>query len=239
MIPDDQARIMQAVRQWIDAKDVRTEKSLDGGNTQADPRSKVTSGSHLRGINQLIVDEIESTGASGLELRVDRKAVLAGWYRSSRAWGLVVLQHGSPILAVEYKSMAVSVANNLINRADGVFGAAEDARQAANHGILPANLRRACIYLLEVTPSVGKPVNFGEPFGNPDMVFNGASYLDRLAIMCERMRDSGLYHLALVLGVTRDPIGFTEPSAEVGWDRFASDLRAGFKNGEAKAAPHP
>jgi|HubBroStandDraft_3_1064219.scaffolds.fasta_scaffold22029_2 hypothetical protein len=238
MTPDEHSRIMQAVQQWIDAKEAQAQKSRDGGRAQGGTRSQVTGGSHLRGINRLIEDEIKSTGASGLELRVDRKAVLAGWYRSSKAWDLLVLQHGAPILAVEYKSMAGSVGNNLNNRADEVFGIAEDARQAEKHGILPANLRRVYIYLLEVTPSVRKPVNVGRPLGNHDIVFNGASYLDRLAIMCERMRDSGLYHLALVLGVTRDPIGFIEPSAEVGWDRFASDLRAGFKNGEAKAAPH-
>ena len=105
-------------------------------------------------------------------------------------------------------------------------------------GILPPNLRRAYIYLLEVTPKVLSPVKTGRPLGNPDVIFHGATYLDRVAIMCERMRDSGLYHLVWVLGVIRSPLGFSEPSAAVGWDRFASDLRDGFEHGQARRAPH-
>jgi hypothetical protein len=44
--------------------------------------------------------------------------------------------------------------------------------------------------------------------GRPDPIFQGASYLDRVAIMCERMRYSGLYHLVWALGITRSPVGF-------------------------------
>jgi hypothetical protein len=203
MTPHEHARIMNAIRQWIDAKEAQAKKSRGSGNAQAGTRAQVTGGLHLRGVNQLIVDEIEAAGATDLELRFDRQAVLAGWYRSSKAWDLLVLQRGTPVLAVEYKSMTGSVGNNLNNRADEVFGIAEDARQAEQRGILPANLRRAYIYLLEVTPAVLRPVGTGRPFGNPDVVFHGASYLDRVAIMCERMRESGLYHLVWVVGVTR------------------------------------
>jgi Restriction endonuclease XhoI len=238
MTPDEHARITRAVRQWIEAKETQARKSLEGGNAQGGTRSQVTGGLHLQGINQLIVDEIQATGATDLDLRYDRQAVLAGWYRNAKAWDLLVLQRGKPILAVEYKSMAGSVGNNLNNRADEVFGIAEDARQAEKRGILPPNLRRAYIYLLEVTLAVMKPVGMGKPFGNPDIIFSGATYFDRVAIMCDRMREAGLYHLVWVIGVNRDPIGFIEPSPAVGWDRFATDLRNGFRHGQAIPAPH-
>jgi hypothetical protein len=239
MTPDEHTRINKAVWQWLAAKEVQGQRSEEGGNAQGGSRAQVTGGAHMRGVNQLIVDEIRATGATELELRFDRQATLAGWYRNSKAWDLLVLQRGQPILAVEYKSMAGSVGNNLNNRADEVFGIAEDARQAEAHGILPPNLRRAYIYMLEVTPRVLAPVSVGRPFGNTDPVFIGASYLDRVVIMCERMRDAGLYHLAWVLGVTRQPLGFAEPSASVGWDRFAADLRAGFNFGVAAPATSP
>ena len=134
--------------------------------------------------------------------------------------------------------MSGSEGKNLNNRADEVFGIAEDARQAEARGILPPNLRRAYIYLMEVSAAVQYPVRIGRSFGRPDPVFDQASYLDRMAIMCERMRDSGLYHLVWAVGVIREPIGFTEPSASVGWDRFAEDLRDGFAHGQALPAPH-
>lgn len=239
MTPDEHARITQAIQLWIDSKEVQGRRSQDNGNAQAGSRSQVTGGLHLRGVNQLVVDEIRATGATGLELRFDRNAVLPGWYRPSKAWDLLVLQHGRPILAVEYKSMAGSVGNNLNNRADEVFGIAEDARQAEINGILPSNLRRAYIYVLEVTPAVTRPVSIAQQVGRPDMIFHGASYFDRVTIMCKRMRDSGLYHLVWVIGVMHNPVRFAEPSAEVGWDRFKADLRAGFAHGDAMPASSP
>lgn len=124
----------------------------------------------------------------------------------------------------------------LNNRADEVFGIAEDARQAEERGILPPNLRRAYIYLMEVTPEVRRPVRRERQYGNPDPIFDQSSYLQRMAIMLERMRDSGLYHLVWAIAVIREPLGFMEPSASVGWDRFAADLRNGFAGGNA--LPH-
>jgi restriction endonuclease XhoI-like protein len=238
MTPDEHARIIRAMDVWISEKLEQAEKSARGGKAQEGTRSQVTGGKHLRGVNQLVVDEIRSTGATDLELKFDRGATLSGWYRSSKAWDLLVIQRGVPILAVEYKSMSGSEGKNLNNRADEVFGIAEDARQAEARGILPPNLRRAYIYLMEVTPAVQYPVNLMRTFGNPDPVFDQASYLDRMAIMCERLRDSGLYHLVWAVGVIREPVGFMEPSAGVNWDRFASDLRSGFAHGEALPAPH-
>ncbi len=237
MTPGERARINEAVGYWVKAKQAQGQRSRDGGRAQEGTRAQVTGGTHLNGVNKLIIDEITAIGLADVEFRLHRRAVLAGWYRSSKAWDLLVLQRGLPVLAVEYKSMAGSEGKNLNNRADEVFGIAEDAREAERRGILPPNLRRAYIYVLEVTPAVEGPVDVGKPYGKPDPVFHGASYLQRVAIMCERMLESGLYHLAWVLAVTRDPVGFVEPSPTVGWDAFAVELRRGFQAGQAVLAP--
>ena len=161
MTPDEHARLTWAMGEWISAKLEQAKRSERGGNPQGGTRSQVTGGKHLRGVNQLVVDEIKRTGAADLELKYDRAATLAGWYRNSKSWDLLVLQRGVPILVVEYKSMSGSEGKNLNNRADEVFGIAEDARQAEINGILPPNLRRAYIYLMEVTPAVQNPVGIG------------------------------------------------------------------------------
>ncbi|HET9898700.1 MAG TPA: PaeR7I family type II restriction endonuclease [Streptosporangiaceae bacterium] len=238
MTPVERARIIEAVRQWISAKEEQGQRSLESGRAQAGTRAQVTGGTHMNGVNRLIVDEITALGVADVEFQFNRRAVLAGWYRSSKAWDLLVLQRGQPVLAVEYKSMAGSEGKNLNNRADEVFGIAEDAREAERRGILPPNLRRAYIYVLEITPAVEVPVGIGTPYGSPDSIFQDASYLSRVAIMCERMVESGLYHLAWVVGVTREPLGFREPSLMVGWDTFAAELRRGFHAGQALPASH-
>ena len=161
----------------------------------------------------------------GLELRRNRGATLAGYYRPSKSWDLLVLREGQPLLAVEYKSMSGSEGKNLNNRADEVFGIAEDARAAEANGILPAGLLRAYIFVMGANDDSTRPVGAGNVIGNPDPVFEGASYLERMAIMCERMRDAGLYNLVWAVGVVEDPFSWFEPRASVGWDVFAGTLR--------------
>jgi len=66
------------------------------------------------------------------------------------------------------------------------------------------------------------------PFGKADPIFQGASYLERMAIMCRRMRDTGLFDLAWAVAVVEAPFSWRELDPEVGWLRFSSDLRATF-----------
>lgn len=127
-------KVDAALKHWVHVRMVQQEKSRASGKAQEGDRSAVTGGAHLDGLNTLIVKEIEATGTAGLEIRTNRKATLPGYYRPSKSWDLLVLQQGSPVLAVEYKSMKGSEGKNLNNRADEIFGMAEDPRQAELNG---------------------------------------------------------------------------------------------------------
>jgi hypothetical protein len=83
-----------------------------------------------------------------------------------------------------------------------------------------------------INPASVAPVGVSNSlYGKVDEAFYGASYLRRTAIMCKRMRDTGLYHLTWAVGVTEQPFDWMEPDVEVGWERFSSDLHAGFRGG--------
>lgn len=224
----DHQRIVAAVDFWIRTKLEQQTVAEAAGTAQGGTRAAVTGGKHLAGINQLLLDELESLDLPRLNSWVDRGAVLPGYYRASKSWDLLVTVDDKPILAMEYKSMTGSEGKNLNNRADEVIGAAQDLRRAQDHGLLPPGLKRGYIFLMEVTPDVQRPVDVRIRVGTPDAEFVGATYLERMAIMCERLRDDGLYDLAWALGVTRDPLGFVEPRHSVGWNRFKADLHAAF-----------
>lgn len=227
----ERSRIKSAFKEWFDIKDAQAKKAIAAGKAQSGNRAAVTGGGHLRGVNQLILDEIIRIGAPGISHFTNRKAELPGWYRRSKQWDLLVLQHGNPILVVEYKSMKGSVGKNSNNRLDEVIGVAEDARKATEEGLLPENMRRAYIYLLEISDEAVRVNRPTRPAGSPDIMFHGdeifdnTSYLDRFGITAQRMRQTGLLDLVWVVGVKRDPLGFEEPFADTGWDRFAQDLR--------------
>jgi hypothetical protein len=223
-----EARITAALRAWVDIRAQQSTTSLAGGRAQTGRRAAVTGGKHLEPLSALIVEQIHALGVGDLELRHNRGATLAGFYRPSKAWDLLVLREGAPLLAVEYKSMSGSEGKNLNNRADEVFGIAEDARAAEAHGILPAGLLRAYIFVMGANDDSTRPVGVGNVVGNPDPVFNGASYLERMAIMCERMRAANLYNLVWAVGVVEEPFSWFEPRTSVGWDDFTARLRQAF-----------
>jgi hypothetical protein len=231
-------RVDLALRSWIDVRVEQALRSNGTGNAQGGNRPAVTGGKHLNAIDLLVQEELTATGAEGLELRLGRKAALPGYYRPTKAWDLLVLQHGEPVLAVEYKSMNGSEGRNLNNRADEVFGVAEDIRQAELHGLLPRTMRRAYVFVMAMTPTSTREVKVAKvAAGTTDPAFDGADYLERSALMCERMMDTGLYHFAWAVGVRERPFEWVEPRPAVTWDRFARGLHGMFENGEVKPLP--
>lgn len=222
--PEDHVQIISALEEWIRAKDEQAATARLAGKAQEGNRAAVTGGRHLRGVNQLIVDELANAGLDDLTLGFDRQAVLPGYYRASKAWDLLAMRDGKPVLTVEYKSMKGSEGKNLNNRADEVFGIAEDLRKAQDHDLVPRRLVRAYVFLMEVSPAVTQPVRASVNAGTVDPVFEGASYLDRMAIMCERLRDQGLYDLVWAVGVKTDPVELHEPRDSCGWEEFKAGL---------------
>ncbi len=231
------SKIDAALWSWVTVRREQAEKSASAGRAQEGRRSSVTGGRHLRAIHDLVVDQILDTGASGLQVKADQGATLAGYYRAGKSWDLVVLEHGKPVLAVEYKSMSGSEGRNLNNRADEIFGMAEDARQAELRGILPARMRRAYVFIMGENEESTRAVGAVASMGRPDPAFARASYLDRMVIMCKRMRESGLFHFVWAVAVKEEPFSWREPDPEVGWRRFADGLRKAFPGGEP--APNP
>ena len=179
----DRERITNAVDFWIRTKLGQQELSEATGRAQGGARAAVIGGRHLAGVNRLIVEELQDLGLTGLTCYTDRRATVPGYYRVSKSWDLLVLNDGTPVLAIEYKSMAGSEGKNLNNRADEVIGAAQDLKRAQEQGLVPATMLRGYVFLMEITPEAQKPVGVSQKpvgvrtrIGVSDPAFRGASY---------------------------------------------------------------
>jgi hypothetical protein len=216
--------VQAALRDWVAVRAAQKQRSHEGGNAQQGNRAAVVGGRHLASIDALITAEIVKAAGPGLEFRTNERAKLPGYYRATKSWDLVVLRDGVPLLSMEYKSMSGSEGKNLNNRADEILGMAEDTRQAEIHGQLPKGMKRAYVFVMGITPESTAPVGAKAGTWSVDPVFQNASYLDRAAIMCERMCETGLFDLAWAIGVRAEPFEYREPRPAVGWHRFAADL---------------
>ena len=108
---------------------------------------------------------------------------------------------------------------------------AADAKAAEEHGLLPPKLRRAFVFVMAATEASTRPVKAQRAIGSVDPVFVDASYMQRKAIMCQRLREEGLYHRAWAVGVHEDPFSWFEPLPAVGWEQFACDIHDAFSGG--------
>ena len=226
---EDRTRITKAVDFWIKTKIEQKSASEAAGSAQGGTRAAVTGGKHMAGVNRLILDELGRIGLKDLTHLLDRSATVPGFYRPRKDWDLLVFSGERPVLALELKSMTGSEGKNLNNRADEMIGAGKDLQRAKQQGLVPLDLQCGYVFLMEVTPEVKRPVAIRTRVGKADSEFDGVGYLRRMALMCERVRDDGLYDMAWALGVVRDPVGFEEPLESVNWDRFKSDLRWAFR----------
>jgi len=223
----DRDRISGALHYWVSTRAAQAQKAALAGRQQGGTRDAVTGGKHLDGFADLLHEEIAATGRTGVTNLGNRQATVAGYYRVSKSWDLLVLEGGVPLLAVEFKSMVGSEGKNLNNRIDEAIGIAEDARQAEAAGILPPGMLRAYIFIMGATSESTSPVGTGTAVGTVHPVFVNASYMQRAAILCARMRSSGLYQLTWMIGVHENSGEWFEPDPEVGWDEFKKGLRAG------------
>lgn len=172
--------------------------------------------SRFDSLNQLISGVVQKSGAADFELRSGYRALLVAWLQDTAAWDLVLLHQESPVLAVTYTAFADdSDKDNVDRQTDRALGVAKDTQLAQLHGILPTSLRRAHVHVHECDAA---PDSAGP---------QGDSSLSAAVTTSQRMRDSGLYDLVWVVGITRDPLGFSEPADALSWARFAADLRSG------------
>lgn len=168
------------------------------------------------GLSQVISGALVKSGVTDLESRSGHRALLAAWLQESTMWDLIVFRQDSPVLAVTYiSSRANSDRGDVDRQTDRALGVARDTQLAQLHGILPSDLRRAHVHVHELAVAPDKASS------------EGTSGLSEAVTTSQRMRDSDLYDLVWVIGVTRDPLGFCEPADAVAWDRFAADLCSG------------
>lgn len=157
----------------------------------------------------MIVDMVKRTGPKGVVVHQDKSlVVLPGFFRPTKFWDVLVVHRGRLLVAVELKSLCgPSFGKNANNRCEEALGSAYDFRKAQSEGLFGAGAAPFLGYFILVEDAVGsrKPVNARSPHFATDPRFKGASYQERMQIMCERMIQQQLYASAAVLTAPNDP----------------------------------
>ena len=152
---------------------------------------------------------------------------IPGYYRPTKRWDLVAVDHGRLVAAIEFKSqVGPSFGNNFNNRTEEALGNAVDVWRAYEEGVF-GSVRPwlGFVFLLEESPRSTTPVRVAETLFPLDPVFANTSYKDRYQILCQRLVRERLYDAACFVTSSKDPAEpIHEPEPELGFTNFAAAI---------------
>lgn len=200
-------------------------------------REGVRSGKTLDAFVGLLKWIVHSHGLQDAIVLTGRKAQIPGFFRPTKSWDVLIMNHGTLIAAIELKSIADSFGKNANNRNEEALGSGVDIKEAFEEDAFEGLTRLFTGYLIlvedcqETRASVQiqmKQFRAMEEFMlNPETredvyvrnaegefpAIDGVSYINRFDILCRRLMQKNLYTAASVIKTPRSAIADGEYSA--------------------------
>jgi hypothetical protein len=145
-------------------------------------------------------------------------------------WDVLVIHEGRLVAAVELKSqVGPSFGNNFNNRTEEAIGTAHDLWTAYREGAFGKHPKPfvGWMMMVEDEPASRSPVRDKSPHFPVFKEFQGASYLKRYDVLCQRLVQEQLYTAATLLASPRSATttgDFAELSELTGLKTFVTTL---------------
>lgn len=215
-----EARVAEAVKNFWQVRD----------------REGVRSGKTLDAFVELLIWVVHHHGLPDAIVLTGKKAQLPGFFRPSKAWDVLIMNHGTLIAAIELKSIADSFGKNSNNRNEEALGSGIDIKEAFAEGAFEGLVRLFTGYLILVEECQETLADVKIQMKNfrvmeefmltPELrhqyirlengelpAIKGVSYMDRFDILCRRLMQKNLYTAASVIKSPRSAIKDGEFSA--------------------------
>lgn len=214
---------------WRNRKAAR-KKQIESGKADQGERAGVTAGKNMNGFLSLVLDIVQANGLAHAHIHQGRAMLtLPGYFRPTKLWDLLVLYKGELIAAVELKSQVGSFGNNFNNRTEEAIGTAHDLWTAYREGAFGKQPRPfvGWMMLVEDAPKSRCVVRDASPHFPVFEEFNGASYIKRYDLLCQKLVQERLYTTASLITSPRSAVKtgeFSEMSAMTGLRTFVTAL---------------
>ncbi len=179
------------------------QKQVEAGMVDQGERSGVTAGKNMDGFIALAIDLVRANGLAHASIHRKRALLtLPGYFRPTKLWDLLVLNEGRLVAVIEFKSqVGPSFGNNFNNRTEEAIGTSHDLWTAYREGAFGKNPRPFAGWMILVEDAAGSssPVRDTSPHFPVFPDFQGASYLRRYDILCQRLVQEHLYTTAAVI----------------------------------------
>jgi type II restriction enzyme len=244
-LADYEIKAREAVQAFWGNRELARQKQLEAGTVDQGERSGVTAGKNMDGFVALVIDLVKANGLAHAEIhRKKSLVVLPGFFRATKEWDLLVLHEKRLIAAIELKShVGPSFGNNFNNRTEEAIGMAHDFWTAYREKAFGDQPRPfvGWLMLVEDAPESRTPVREKSPHFPVFPEFQGASYLKRYDLLCQRLTLEQLYTIASVMASPRSAVttgAFVDLSPMTDLRTFVTSL-AGHFSAEAARSGAP
>jgi len=203
-------KVREAIQAFWDNRAKARQTQMGSGNIDVGERGSVTAGKHMDGFITLVIDIVRANGLSHADIHEKQTLLtLPGYFRSTKRWDLLIMNGERLIAALEFKSqVGPSFGNNFNNRAEEAIGTAHDLWTAYREGAFGKQPRPfvGWFMLIEDAPESCSPVRDISPHFPVFKAFQGASYVQRYDLLCQRLMQEQLYTAASVITSPRTAI---------------------------------
>jgi hypothetical protein len=204
---DFERKAAEAVKAFWGNRAAAKQKQIDAGVLDQGERAGVTGGKNMDGFMSLLIDLIHANGLGHAEIHQKRAVLtLPGYFRPTKLWDLIVIYKGELVAAIELKSqVGPSFGNNFNNRTEEAIGTAHDLWTAYREEAFGKQSRPFIGWLMLVEDEVRSrtPVRDASPHFPVFKDFQGASYLKRYDLLCQRLVQEQLYTTTALIASPR------------------------------------
>ncbi|MCF7668252.1 MAG: PaeR7I family type II restriction endonuclease [Verrucomicrobia bacterium] len=205
---DFKGKAREAIKAFWGNREAARQKQIESGKADQGERAGVTAGKNMDGFISLIRDIVRANGLPNAEVYLERAVLtLPGYFRPTKLWDLLVVQDSQLIAAIELKSqVGPSFGNNFNNRTEEAIGTAHDFWTAYREGAFGDQPRPfvGWLMLVEDAPKSRTPVRSESPHFEIFKEFQGASYLERYDLLCQKLVKERLYTAASLIASPRN-----------------------------------
>ena len=209
-LADYKEKAADSIKAFWGSRAKARQKQIEAGVIDQGERAGVTGGKNLDGFASLISDLVHANGLGHADIHRNAALVtLPGYFRPTKKWDLVVIHDKRLIAAIELKSqVGPSFGNNFNNRTEEAVGTAHCIWTAYRENAFGKQPRPFVGWLMVVedTEKSRSPVRDKSTHFPVFPEFQGASYLKRYDILCQRLAQEQLYTAASVIATPREAI---------------------------------
>lgn len=225
-LADYENKTRKALAAFWKSRNEATLNNAAAARTDRGERASVTAGKNMDEFVGLIADIVRANGLPDAAISQTRKLLtVPGYFRPTKIWDVLVTYKGQLIAVIELKSqVGLSFGNNFNNRTEEAIGSAVDFWTAYREGAFGKQPRPFVGWLMLVEDCAKSRAKVKDTSHHyPIRVeFQGASYLKRYDLLCQKLVEEQLYTAASVITSKRNSAEFEQLSDMTGIHAFIS-----------------